>query len=155
MIKCIWCSFRTSRPHPATMSSLSEAIIHLAIDLFHQIRKSEKENIFLSPFSISSALAMTYLGARENTASEMQKVGGSCLSRTGLHGLSAGCCADDHRFAVPVSHGKLKQPHDWVGTELWGQGSPPASCAWTSSGGWDEPLELLNNQRWGFNGRLQ
>ncbi|XP_024844989.1 serpin B3 [Bos taurus] len=56
------------------MSSLSEAIIHLAIDLFHQIRKSEKENIFLSPFSISSALAMTYLGARENTASQMQKV---------------------------------------------------------------------------------
>ncbi|XP_043300407.1 serpin B4-like [Cervus canadensis] len=56
------------------MSSLGEAIIHLAIDLFHQIRKSEKENIFLSPFSISSALAMTYLGARENTASEMQKV---------------------------------------------------------------------------------
>ena len=146
MIKCIWCSFRTSRPHPATMSSLSEAIIHLAIDLFHQIRKSEKENIFLSPFSISSALAMTYLGARENTASEMQKVGGSCLSRTGLHGLSAGCCADDHRFAVPVSHGKLKQPHDWVGTErgthspaglptcflcldfLWGLGwSPPVA----------------------------
>ncbi|XP_055415179.1 serpin B4-like isoform X3 [Bubalus kerabau] len=56
------------------MSSLGEAIIHLAIDLFHQIRKSEKENIFLSPFSISSALAMTYLGARENTASQMQKV---------------------------------------------------------------------------------
>ncbi|XP_061256391.1 serpin B4-like [Bos javanicus] len=56
------------------MSSLSEAIIHLAIDLFHQIRKSEKENIFYSPLSISSALAMTYLGARENTASEMQKV---------------------------------------------------------------------------------
>ncbi|KAB0353581.1 hypothetical protein FD755_023718 [Muntiacus reevesi] len=56
------------------MSSLGEAIIHLAIDLFHQIRKSEKENIFYSPFSISSALAMTYLGARENTASEMQKV---------------------------------------------------------------------------------
>ncbi|XP_052516278.1 serpin B4-like [Budorcas taxicolor] len=56
------------------MSSLGEAIIHLAIDLFHQIRQSKKENIFLSPFSISSALAMTYLGARENTASEMEKV---------------------------------------------------------------------------------
>ncbi|XP_060986920.1 serpin B3-like isoform X2 [Dama dama] len=56
------------------MSSLGEAIIHLAIDLFHQIRKSKKENIFYSPFSISSALAMTYLGARENTASEIQKV---------------------------------------------------------------------------------
>ncbi|XP_040120186.1 serpin B3-like isoform X1 [Oryx dammah] len=56
------------------MSSLGEAIVHLAIDLFHQIRQSEKENIFLSPFSISSALAMTYLGARANTASQMQKV---------------------------------------------------------------------------------
>ena len=83
------------------MSSLGEAIIHLAIDLFHEIRKSEKENIFLSPFSISSALAMTYLGARENTASQMQKVGGSCLSLTGLHGLSAGWCADDHRSGCP------------------------------------------------------
>ena len=116
-MKCIWCSSRTSRPHPATMSSLGEAIIHLAIDLFHQIRQSKKENIFLSPFSISSALAMTYLGARENTASEMEKVGGSCLSVTGLHGLSAGWRAGDHRSACPRSHGKLKQPHDLVGTE--------------------------------------
>ncbi|DAA15768.1 TPA: serpin peptidase inhibitor, clade B like, partial [Bos taurus] len=56
------------------MSSLGEAIIHLGIDLFHQIRQSKKENIFYSPLSISSALAMTYLGARENTASQMQKV---------------------------------------------------------------------------------
>ncbi|XP_068849741.1 serpin B3-like [Capricornis sumatraensis] len=56
------------------MSSLGEAIIHLAIELFHQIRQSKKENIFYSPFSVSSALAMTYLGARENTASEMEKV---------------------------------------------------------------------------------
>uniref|UniRef100_A0ABI0NNT8 Serpin domain-containing protein n=1 Tax=Bos taurus TaxID=9913 RepID=A0ABI0NNT8_BOVIN len=83
------------------MSSLGEAIIHLGIDLFHQIRQSKKENIFYSPLSISSALAMTYLGARENTASQMQKVGGSCLSVTGLHGLSAGCCADDHRSGCP------------------------------------------------------
>ena len=38
---------------------------------------------------------------RENTASQMQKVGGSCLSLTGLHGLSAGWCADDHRSGCP------------------------------------------------------
>ena len=34
------------------------------------------------------------------------------------------------------------------------QRSPHASCAWTSSGGWDEALQLPNNQRWGFNGRV-
>jgi len=124
MIKCIWCSFRTSRPHPATMSSLSEAIIHLAIDLFHQIRKSEKENIFLSPFSISSALAMTYLGARENTASLMQKVGGSCLSITGLHGVSAGCCADDHRSVVPRVPGEAQAAPRLGGHRVMGAGLP-------------------------------
>ena len=61
------------------MSSLDEAIIHFAVELFQQIRQSEKENIFFSPLSIMSALAMTSLGAREHTAAEIQKVGCSFL----------------------------------------------------------------------------
>ncbi|XP_007463766.1 PREDICTED: serpin B3 [Lipotes vexillifer] len=56
------------------MSSLGEGIIHFAVDLFQQIRQSEKGNIFYSPLSIMSSLAMTSLGAREHTASEIQKV---------------------------------------------------------------------------------
>nr|ACC62103.1 SCCA2/SCCA1 fusion protein isoform 1 (predicted) [Rhinolophus ferrumequinum] len=56
------------------MSSLSEANTRFAYDLFQQFRKSEKENIFYSPLSITSALAMTYLGSRGQTASTMQKV---------------------------------------------------------------------------------
>ncbi|XP_057555313.1 serpin B4-like isoform X1 [Hippopotamus amphibius kiboko] len=56
------------------MSSLSEANIHFAIDLFQQIRQSKKENIFYSPFSMTSALAMTSLGAQGQTASEIEKV---------------------------------------------------------------------------------
>ncbi|KAM5219424.1 serpin B3-like isoform 2-T4 [Hipposideros larvatus] len=56
------------------MSSLSEANTRFAYDLFQQFRHSEKENIFYSPFSITSALAMTYLGSGGHTASEMQKV---------------------------------------------------------------------------------
>lgn len=56
------------------MSSLGEGIIHFAVDLFQQIRQLEKENIFYSPLSIMSALAMTSLGARGDTASEIQKV---------------------------------------------------------------------------------
>ncbi|KAB0340128.1 hypothetical protein E2I00_010250, partial [Balaenoptera physalus] len=56
------------------MSSLSEGINHFAVDLFQQIRQSGRENIFFCPLSIMSALAMTSLGARENTASQIQKV---------------------------------------------------------------------------------
>uniref|UniRef100_A0A4X1U012 Serpin domain-containing protein n=1 Tax=Sus scrofa TaxID=9823 RepID=A0A4X1U012_PIG len=62
------------------MSSLSESIIQFAVDLFQQIRRSEGGNIFYSPLSIMSALAMTYLGSRGHTASEIRKVGGSFLS---------------------------------------------------------------------------
>jgi serpin B len=45
----------------------------LALDLYAKY-KTEKGNIFFSPFSISSALAMTYEGARGRTAEEMKDV---------------------------------------------------------------------------------
>ncbi len=44
-----------------------------AFDLY-SILKEEKGNLFLSPYSISSALAMTYGGARGDTAKEMAEV---------------------------------------------------------------------------------
>ena len=43
-----------------------------ALDLYAQLR-TQGGNLFLSPYSISSALAMTYAGARANTAAEMEK----------------------------------------------------------------------------------
>ncbi|KAM9054652.1 LOW QUALITY PROTEIN: serpin B3-like [Megaptera novaeangliae] len=70
---CFLQAHRGSRPHQANVSSLGEAINHFAVNLFQQIRQSEKENIFFSPLSIMSALAMTSLGA-EQTASQIQKV---------------------------------------------------------------------------------
>ncbi|XP_032167042.1 serpin B3 [Mustela erminea] len=55
------------------MNSLSAANTHFAFDLFQQFKTSKKDdNIFYSPLSIVSALAMTYLGAKENTAFEME-----------------------------------------------------------------------------------
>uniref|UniRef100_A0A8C3WEM1 Serpin domain-containing protein n=1 Tax=Catagonus wagneri TaxID=51154 RepID=A0A8C3WEM1_9CETA len=51
-----------------------ESIIGFAVDLFQQIRRSKEGNIFYSPLSIMSALAMTYLGSRGYTASEIRKV---------------------------------------------------------------------------------
>ena len=45
-----------------------------AFDLYSQLNKSEKGNIFYSPYSISAALAMTYEGTKGHTADEMKSV---------------------------------------------------------------------------------
>src|SRR5207302_1673078 len=44
-----------------------------ALDLYARLR-AEKGNLFLSPFSISTALAMTAAGARGATLAQMQQV---------------------------------------------------------------------------------
>ncbi|MGB9893992.1 MAG: serpin family protein, partial [Candidatus Saccharicenans sp.] len=44
-----------------------------AFDLYAHLKPTDK-NIFFSPFSLSSALAMTYEGARARTAEEIRKV---------------------------------------------------------------------------------
>jgi serpin B len=44
-----------------------------AVDLYHQLRSVEG-NLFFSPYSISTALAMTYAGARGNTEAQMARV---------------------------------------------------------------------------------
>jgi len=55
------------------VDSVIEANNQFALEFYQQI-KDEGENIFLSPYSISTALAMTYEGARSRTAQEMQSV---------------------------------------------------------------------------------
>lgn len=51
---------------------LSESNSAFAVDLYQRV-KSGDENLFFSPYSLSSALAMTYTGARGQTATEMAK----------------------------------------------------------------------------------
>lgn len=43
-------------------------------DLYSELKKSESGNVFYSPYSISAALAMTYEGAKGQTADEMKSV---------------------------------------------------------------------------------
>ncbi len=45
-----------------------------AFELYSELNKAEKGNIFYSPYSISSALSMTYEGAKGQTANEMKSV---------------------------------------------------------------------------------
>ncbi|XP_078395607.1 leukocyte elastase inhibitor-like isoform X1 [Cetorhinus maximus] len=57
------------------MDFLGTSNVNFAVDLFKQLNKEDKDgNIFLSPLSISAALAMVYLGAKGNTAAQMAKV---------------------------------------------------------------------------------
>ncbi|XP_048832360.1 serpin B6-like isoform X7 [Brienomyrus brachyistius] len=53
------------------MESLTAANTHFSLDLFTKISSSNKGNVIFSPFSLSSALAMVYLGARGDTAAQM------------------------------------------------------------------------------------
>jgi len=55
------------------VASVIEANNQFALEFYQQIKDGE-ENIFFSPYSISTALAMTYEGARGQTAQEMQSV---------------------------------------------------------------------------------
>jgi serpin B len=56
-----------------TINAIAEANNEFAISLYKKTGDEEK-NIVFSPYSIGSALAVTYAGARENTAKEMAEV---------------------------------------------------------------------------------
>ncbi|XP_060919897.1 leukocyte elastase inhibitor-like isoform X2 [Labrus mixtus] len=59
----------------ASPSPLSKANTSFSLALFKTLSDNDKTaNIFYSPFSISSALAMVMLGARANTAAQMSEV---------------------------------------------------------------------------------
>ncbi len=55
-----------------------------ALDLYQQLRPIEG-NLFFSPYSISTALAMTYAGARGNTETQMAQTLHFTLGQSALH----------------------------------------------------------------------
>uniref|UniRef100_A0A4W6G198 Serpin domain-containing protein n=1 Tax=Lates calcarifer TaxID=8187 RepID=A0A4W6G198_LATCA len=57
------------------LTPLSKANTTFCLDLFRKLSDNDNTaNVFFSPFSISSALAMVMLGARGNTATQMSEV---------------------------------------------------------------------------------
>ena len=60
-----------------------------AVDLYRQLSHREG-NLFFSPHSISTALAMTYAGARENTAAEMARTLHFPQDQNSLHAAFTG-----------------------------------------------------------------
>jgi len=66
------------------MNPLVEANTAFALQLYGKLRSTEG-NLALSPYSISSALATTYAGARGDTARQMEQTLHFDPSNTGLH----------------------------------------------------------------------
>ncbi|XP_078275169.1 leukocyte elastase inhibitor-like isoform X1 [Rhinoraja longicauda] len=57
------------------LDPLVAANIQFALDLFKHLDEHNRDgNIFVSPFSISAALALVYLGAKEKTATQMAQM---------------------------------------------------------------------------------
>lgn len=69
----------------ADKSALAEDNTKFALDAYGSLAKSESGNIFFSPYSISSALAMTYAGANGQTATEMASALHFSLPQDRLH----------------------------------------------------------------------
>ena len=66
------------------MDALNAGDAAFAVDLYHAVR-GEAGNLFFSPYSISTALAMTYAGAREETARQMAETLHFTLPAERLH----------------------------------------------------------------------
>ncbi len=77
----------TAQP-TSRLSPQVEAVVKgnnaFALDLYRQLRNQEG-NLFFSPYSTSTALAMTYAGAKGQTATEMSKVLHFTLEQDSLH----------------------------------------------------------------------
>jgi serpin B len=66
---------KPAEARPADVAALVKGDTAFALDLYRQLLKekdADKGNLFLSPYSISSALAMTSAGARGDTLTEME-----------------------------------------------------------------------------------
>lgn len=72
----------------AYASPTTEALVKgnnaFALELYQKL-KDKEGNIFFSPYSVSTALAMTYAGARDNTAAQMAEALHFTLGQQDLH----------------------------------------------------------------------
>lgn len=82
-----------------------------ALDLYAQLHQ-QKGNLFVSPYSISTAMAMTYVGARGDTAAQIAKVFHFTLSQERLHPAFAALITNQY-----VNYGSQCS----TANQLWGQ----------------------------------
>lgn len=98
----------------ASLSSLVRGQNAFALDLYARLRDASG-NLFYSPFSISTALAMTYAGARGETERQMAGVLHFDLPREELHAA----CGE---LAFEMQANALKHRNSlFIANAIWGQ----------------------------------
>lgn len=101
-------------PSSADLKALVEGNSAFALGLFSKLAVKDDENVVLAPYSISSALAMTYGGARGETAKEMAKVLHFALPPDRLH-------AAFEAVARLLQRDQTDQCRFQIANMLWGQ----------------------------------
>ena len=105
---------RPAAPEAADLSLVVKGNNEFALDLYAKLRSEEAGNLFFSPHSISTALAMTYAGARGDTEKEMGEVLHFTLPQAQLHAAFAA-------LADKLLGDKAKGYQLRIANRLWGQ----------------------------------
>ena len=101
-------------PTLTTANSVVQGNNKFAFDLYHQLARAGASNLFFSPYSVSSALAMTFAGARGRTEQEMASVLRFPTEHGDLHPVLARL--NELIFAGPKPDYTIN-----VANRLWGQ----------------------------------
>jgi serpin B len=134
---------RLARAAPATPAASVPDLVAgntaFALALYAALRQNADlvpavGNLLFSPYSVSQALAMTYAGARGETARQMAEVLGFALPQPALHAAFHALTAD------LVARGTAEQdPEDYataralqIANGLWGEQSYPFDPAYTA-----------------------
>ncbi len=109
---------RAQAPAKEDVKALVQGNNAFALDLYRRLG-AKGGNVVFSPYSISTALAMTYAGARGETAEQMAKVLHFSLPQERLHQAFGGL--------IGQLQGEMKgQPYQFlVANALWGQQGYP------------------------------
>ncbi len=102
----------------ADVASVVEGGNAFAFDLYAKL-KGRKGNLIFSPYSISTALAMTYAGARGETAAEMRKTLRFAFGQEKLHPAMADLVDDLNKRGGDGDDGSAYELV--VANRLWGQ----------------------------------
>lgn len=101
----------TSAGTPEDARAVANANNWFAFDLYSRLAKDQKyteSNLFFSPFSLSSALAITYEGAKGKTADEIRSVfyfpDNDTSLRTGFSGMNAGINSGDPSYSLRTAN---------------------------------------------------